>query len=135
MSCCGGCNVFDFGHFSCGDCIELPLEAVQAGQHIFYANFRGKIYSVKGIFDIGEPLKFANILNEDALINFQILQPDGCALEYTINECDETQTIYKHFRLTTGIFFEVDQDEVTAQEICGSELAEDGSTIKICSTF
>lgn len=138
-NCCDNsctCRVFHFGDFACGGCIELPLVAVQAGLHQIKADWRGRIWSVQAVFDVGDPIKFNNIFNEDAVIEFEIIQPDGCPISYNLLNCDGDiiQTICR-FSVRIAEIFTYEDELITAQEVCGSELAEDGSIINVCQTF
>lgn len=133
--CSCNCKIFDFGVYDCSECLELPLEAVQDGEHNMYVEWRDKVWYIKGVFAKGEPLKFKNILNEDSTVNFKIIQPDKTQLEYKTVCNNVVVDTFHNFSLTIKQVLTYEEETATAQEICGSELSEDGSTVLICSTF
>lgn len=137
-NCCNscGCKIWDLGIFKCSDCMELPLTAIESGSHIIKANWRGHYYVINYVFDIGDKIIIPNIFNEDSTIYFKIIQPSGCPLEFTELDCEgEVIEFYCDFKLSIKPFHEYIEELITAQEICGSELADDGSVIKVCKTF
>lgn len=130
------CHVFHFGAFDCCECIELPIEADQNGGYILEAAWRNKLWQIESPLAVGELLKFQNIFNEDSTVSFKIIQPDGKLYKHIVYD-DEGEPVayYCEFSVTIREVYKVDQDLVTAQEICGSELAEDGSKKIVCKTF
>lgn len=133
--CSCSCKIFDLGVYDCSECLDLPLEAVQDGVHKFLVEWRNMVWEIRKPFVVGEMLSFPNKFNEDATLYFQIIQPDRTPLEYkTICNNVVTET-YFNFSLSIKQMLIMEEETVTSQEVCGSELDQDGSKILICKTF
>lgn len=130
------CDVFHFGTFNCCECVELPIEADQDGTWTLEAVWRNKLWQIESPLAVGENLKFQNIFNEDSTVNFSIIAPDGRKFKY-IQYDDEGEAVasWCEFSITVMEVYKIDQELITAQEVCGSELAEDGSKKIVCKTF
>lgn len=130
------CDVFNFGTFDCCECIELPIAADQNGNYTLEAVWRNKLWQVEAPLAVGESLKFPNIFNEDSTVNFTIIQPDGKRYRY-IQYDDEGEAVasWCEFSITVREVYKIDNDLVTAQEVCGSELDDDGAKKIVCKTF
>ena len=70
-----------------GHCNPSPvIEAKQTGNHTVKFDFLDASYFFIVFQNVGEVFVFPNIFNEDSIVNFQIVQPDGSNLSYTVVE-------------------------------------------------